>query len=94
MDHITFTKKIVKSSNGFLIWIPKDIIELIKLEHNSTVEIILQKFHSKFEPVTFTKRVVKSGRGYFSWVPKDVTNFLKISKSTIVELKIKKLGNE
>lgn len=40
---ITFTKKVAKSGRGYLIWIPKDVVDFLNITEDSTVEINIEK---------------------------------------------------
>jgi len=40
---LTFTKRVAKSGRGFLVWIPKDIVDFIPLKEDDTVEIKIKK---------------------------------------------------
>ena len=44
---LTFTKRIAKSGRGYLVWIPKDVVNFISLEKDDTVEIKLKKLIKK-----------------------------------------------
>jgi len=44
---LTFTKRVAKSGRGYLIWIPKDVVDFIPLKENDTVEIKLKKLDKK-----------------------------------------------
>jgi|APSaa5957512622_1039677.scaffolds.fasta_scaffold205274_1 antitoxin component of MazEF toxin-antitoxin module len=88
---LTFTKRIAKSGRGYLVWIPKDVTEFLKISKNSTVEIQIFDLLNKNSNLTFTKKVSKSGKGYLIWIPKDVIDFLNLSEKSFVEIKIKKL---
>lgn len=34
----TFTKKICKSGRGFLLWIPKNVIDVLRANERTTIE--------------------------------------------------------
>ncbi|MBS3103241.1 hypothetical protein J4458_07400 [Candidatus Woesearchaeota archaeon] len=40
---LTFTKRIAKSGRGYLIWIPKDVVDFIPLKEDDTVEIKIKR---------------------------------------------------
>jgi len=40
---LTFTKRVAKSGRGYLVWIPKDVVDFVSLEKDDTVEIKLKK---------------------------------------------------
>ena len=40
---LTFTKKVAKSGRGYLIWVPKDVSDFLKINEKSTVEIKIKK---------------------------------------------------
>jgi|TARA_B100002003_G_C13738395_1_gene368441 antitoxin component of MazEF toxin-antitoxin module len=44
---LTFTKRVAKSGRGYLIWIPKDVVDFIPLKEDDTVEIKLKKLEKK-----------------------------------------------
>jgi antitoxin component of MazEF toxin-antitoxin module len=90
-NQLTFTKRIAKSGRGYLVWIPKDVTDFLKISKESTVEIQIFDLLNKNSNLTFTKKVSKSGKGYLIWIPKDVTDFLNLSGESFVELKIRKL---
>ena len=39
---ITYTRKVAKSGNSFLMRIPKDIVDLLAIDENTVVEVILR----------------------------------------------------
>jgi|TARA_Y100000310_G_C20551702_1_gene748417 hypothetical protein len=39
----TFTKKVVKSGRGYMLWIPKDVVELMSIKNEAIVEVKLKK---------------------------------------------------
>lgn len=44
---LTFTKRVAKSGRGYLVWIPKDVVDFIPLKKDDTVEIKLKKLVKK-----------------------------------------------
>ena len=44
---ITFIKRVAKSGRGYLIWIPKDVVDFIPIEKNDFVEIKIKKLGRK-----------------------------------------------
>ena len=40
---LTFTKRVAKSGRGYLIWIPKDVVDFMLLDKDDTVEIKIKK---------------------------------------------------
>lgn len=40
---LTFTKKVAKSGRGYLVWIPKDVTDFLKIKDKDTVEIKIKK---------------------------------------------------
>ena len=44
---LTFTKRVAKSGRGYLIWIPKDIVDFIPLKEDDTVEVKIKKLIKK-----------------------------------------------
>ena len=90
-EPVIFTKKAALSRTGYLVWIPKDVVDFLKITKDNVVEMGVRKLGSKFEPITFTKRIAKSGRGYLTWMPKDVSDFLRIDNKSTLEIKIRKL---
>ena len=90
-ERLSFKKKIVKTSTGFIVWIPKNIIVFLSLGRDSLVEADIRHVNHIRNTVCFTKKVVKSGRGHLLSVPKDIVEFLEIKKDSLVEMFIKKL---
>ena len=39
---ITYTRKVAKSGNSFLMRIPKDIVDLLGIDENTVVEVTLR----------------------------------------------------
>lgn len=39
---ITYTRKVAKSGNSFLVRIPKDIVDLLEIDENTVVEVTLR----------------------------------------------------
>ena len=39
----TFVKRVVKSGKGYIIWIPKDVVNLLKLNDETTLEVKIKK---------------------------------------------------
>ena len=39
---ITYTRKVAKSGNSFLIHVPKDIVDLLGIHENTLVEVTLR----------------------------------------------------
>ena len=90
-ERLSFTKKVVKTSTGFIVWIPKDIIDFLALDETSLIEADIRHVSNIENTICFTKKIVKSGRGYLISIPSDIVNFLEIKKGSLVELFIKKL---
>ncbi len=44
---LTFTKRIAKSGRGYLVWIPKDVVDFIPLKKDDIVEIKIKKLVKK-----------------------------------------------
>ena len=93
MTELTFSKLPAKSGKGYLAWIPKHIVEFLKLSEKSYVEVSVRNLKKK-DVLKFTKRVAKSGRGFLLWIPKDVSDYLLINERTMCELTIRKLGDK
>ena len=91
MTNLTFTKRCSRSGSGYLVWIPKHIVEFLKLSQNSYVEASCRNLKRK-DVLRFTKKVAKSGRGHLLWIPKDVSDYLKIGEKSLCEFSIGKLG--
>jgi len=92
MTNLTFTKKCSRSGKGFLVWIPKHIVEFLKLSERSYVMASCRNLKRK-DVLKFTKRVAKSGRGYLMWIPKDVSDYLRITDKSLCEFSIGELGD-
>ncbi|MBS3131336.1 hypothetical protein J4212_02790 [Candidatus Woesearchaeota archaeon] len=46
-DELTFTKRVAKSGRGYLIWIPKDVVDFAEIKEDDTVEIKIKKLERK-----------------------------------------------
>jgi len=44
---LTFTKRVAKSGRGYLVWIPKDIVDFMPLDKDDYVEIKIKKLGKK-----------------------------------------------
>ncbi len=44
---ISFTKKPAKSGKGYLIWIPKDIVSILKVDKNTYLNISIKKIENE-----------------------------------------------
>jgi len=42
-EGVPFIKKVCKSGRGYLLWIPKDVVDFLSLEDKSIVEVRLKK---------------------------------------------------
>jgi len=42
-EGVPFVKRVCKSGRGYLLWIPKDVVDLLLLKDNSIVEVRLNK---------------------------------------------------
>jgi antitoxin component of MazEF toxin-antitoxin module len=42
-DTLTFTKRVAKSGRGYLVWIPKDIIDFLNIKKDDTVEMKIRR---------------------------------------------------
>ena len=93
-QNLTFIKKVVKSSAGFLIWIPKDIATFLNLNSKNTFQINLSKLEDNSDPIIFTKKISKSGKGFLIWIPKDISNFINLKKETLCQITMQKLGDQ
>ena len=40
---VPFIKSVCKSGRGYLLWIPKDVVDYLSLENKSIVEVRLKK---------------------------------------------------
>ena len=45
--HSVFTKKVVKSRQSFMIWIPKDEAEFLELDEETFLRVGLKKLNKK-----------------------------------------------
>lgn len=43
----SFTKRVTKSRNGFIVWIPKDDADYLELDDNSIVRIGIKKIKNE-----------------------------------------------
>lgn len=89
-EGVPFIKKVCKSGRGYILWIPKDVVNYFSLKDKDIVEVRLNKTPTKGEGVPFIKSICKSGRGYLLWIPKDVVNYLSLKDKSIVEVRLKK----
>ena len=88
---LIFTKQVARSGRGFLVWIPKDIVDFLKLDERTYVETSVRELKKEIV-LRFTKRIAKSGRGYLLWIPKDVSDYLKLGEDSMCEFRISRLG--
>jgi hypothetical protein len=98
-EGVPFIKKVCKSGRGYLLWIPKDVVDFLSLEDKSITEVRLKNLNkirknTIKEGVPFIKSVCKSGRGYLLWIPKDVVDYLSLENKSIVEVRLKKLKKD
>lgn len=97
-EEIVFTKKVSKSGKGFLVWIPKDVCDFLKIDETITLELRIKSLSYSNVELPFVKRVSKSGRGYLIWISKDITDYLELNEKSVVQIGVKKLpkkgGNE
>jgi len=93
MTELTFAKMPARSGKGYLAWIPKHIVEFLKLSEKSYVEVSMRNLKKK-DVLRFTKKVAKSGRGFLFWIPKDVSDYLSIDEKAMCEFTISKLGDK
>jgi hypothetical protein len=97
-NEAVFTKKVACSGQGYLSWIPKNVVDLLSLSEESYVEVKIRKLEkgkdiiSETIELTFVKRVAKSGRGFLLWIPKDVSDYLQFDSSSYCEITLKLLG--
>jgi antitoxin component of MazEF toxin-antitoxin module len=43
MGSVTFTKRVARSGRGYLVWIPKDVVEYLGLDERTTIEVRILK---------------------------------------------------
>jgi hypothetical protein len=88
---IRFQKKLSRSGNGWLIWLPKKLVDFLSLDEGSYVEMSARKTGDALQPLMFTKRVARSGRSHLVWVPKDVTELMEADEASEVEFTMRSL---
>jgi len=44
---LTFTKRVAKSGRGYLIWIPKDVVDFVPLNEDDVIEVKIKKLGRK-----------------------------------------------
>lgn len=95
-----FTKRVASSGQGYLCWIPKNIVDFLSLSEESYVEVKVRKLEKGTDLVeevaelTFVKKAARSGRGLLLWIPKDVSDFLSLDSSSYCEVRLKLLGDK
>lgn len=96
-NYFTFTKRVAASGSGYLVWIPKNVVDFLSIDENTFLEAKVCRLNkdskeSRSEEIIFTKKTALSGRGYLLWIPKDVSDYLCINPGSFCEFKIRVLG--
>ena len=58
-DELFFTKKVVKTNTAYIVWIPKDIVDYLKLKKNSFIEAKIKPVSSKKQEI-YLRRLCSS----------------------------------